>query len=96
LKGIKEHAPNKEEIPAFYVEEYHTIIDSLEKETSLSLSEFRIPWNEITFGFSSHNTCPKGIFMSKVDALLSYFELTYPSEEEKTEIGFKPPKKEKK
>jgi len=43
LKGLKENTPNEEDIPSSYITDYHAIVDSLEKETSFSLSEFRIP-----------------------------------------------------
>jgi len=96
LKGLKENLPENTIIPTNHINDYHNIIDSLEEETNLSLSEYRIPNTEINeYRMGTLEGCEKSFFMSKVDALLSYFELTYPSEEEKTEIGFKPPNKEK-
>jgi len=92
LKGIKNNLPEEELIPWYHIRDYHEIIDSLEKETSFTLPEFRIPETEIkTFG--KIEGCVNSFFMSKLDALLSYFEFKYLSEK-KIEIGFKPPNKE--
>lgn len=42
--------------------------------------------------YSEDRYCEKELFLSKLDALLSYFQIKYLSQE-KQEIGFKPPEK---
>jgi len=90
LKGIKDNLPEKTSIRVHHVTDYHDIINSLEKELDLSLSEFRIPETEIFETQLTIKVCMKSFFMSKLDALLSYFELRFLSAEE-PEIGFNPP-----
>lgn len=41
--------------------------------------------------YSKDRYCERALFLSKLDALLSYFQIKYLSEE-KPEIGFRPPK----
>jgi len=95
LKGIKDNLPENTIIPTNHINDYHNIIDSLEGETALSLSEYRIPDTEVNeYRMGTLKGCEKSFFMSKLDALLSYFEFKYLSEK-KIEIGFKPPNKEK-
>jgi len=101
LKSLREKMPPK---GAFYinerfVKEYHEIISSLEQEAGSSLDEFRIPsadikkaWIGSSGGrdfYTKDNTCNIELFLSKIDALLSYFELRFLSKE-KPDIGFKP------
>jgi len=91
LKGIKDNLSENTIIPTNHIKDYHTIIDSLEKALSLSLSEYRIPDTEIEeYNMGVVEGCKKSFFMSKLDALLSYFEFKYLSEK-KIDIGFKPP-----
>jgi hypothetical protein len=42
--------------------------------------------------YSEERRCERNMLVSKLDALLSYFEFKYLSEK-RTDIGFKPPKK---
>lgn len=90
LKGIKDNLPEESFIRVHHVTDYHDIITSLEKETGLSPSEFRIPETEIFENQLTIKGCLKSFFMSKLDALLSYFEFRFVSSE-KPEIGFKSP-----
>lgn len=101
LKSLREKMPPK---GAFYinerfVKEYHEIISSLEQETGFSLDEFKIPSEDMEKAwvgssgerdyYTKDYTCNIEIFLSKMDALLSYFELRFLSNE-KPDIGFKP------
>lgn len=104
LSALRQNLPNNYNIHEKYLKEYHEIIDLLEKEISNSLNEFKIPIIEvkpqITGGdystgetyYSEDNYCEKSLFLSKLDAILSYFSIAYLSEEKRT-IGFHPPEK---
>ena len=92
LRGIKDNLPENSFIRVHHVIDYHDIIDSLENETGLSLSEFRIPETEIFENQLTIKGCLKSFIMSKLDALLSYFELRFLSGKE-LDIGFKPPER---
>jgi hypothetical protein len=91
LKGIKDNLPPDEKyIPKGLIASYHEAIDSLEKELDSSLSEFKIKEK----GLINDMWYEKSLVSSKLDALLSYFEIKFLSTK-KPEIGFKPPNKEK-
>jgi len=104
LVALKENLLSRHDIHEKYIKDYHEIVDVLSSEAHTSLGEFRIPAHEIkpilTGGnyltgekfYSKDNYCERTLFLSKLDALLSYFQIKYLSKE-KQEIGFKSSKK---
>lgn len=104
LSALRQHLPNDYDIHEKYVKEYHEIIGLLEKEIDSLLDEFKIPKSEIKptitggnyisgeINYSEDNYCEKSLFLSKLDAILSYFSTGILSAEKRT-IGFHPPDK---
>lgn len=104
LISLKQNLPQEYDTHEKYINDYHTIVDLLSKEINISLDEFKIPSNEIkpiwTGGnyltgenfYSDDSYCEKTLFLSKLEALLSYFQIKYLSQEE-SKIGFNPPEK---
>lgn len=104
LIALKKNLPSGHDIHEKYVKEYHKIINTLSTEANTSLGEFKIPTAEIkpiwtgsnyltgeNF-YSEGNYRERILFLSKLNALLSYFQIKYLSQE-KPDIGFTPPKK---
>lgn len=80
-----------------YVEEYHDALHLLE-ETGMNVSHFRIPASELQpspngYSYSKEKYVRKSYFLSKLDAILMYFELR--TSEPKKTMGFSPPDKRK-
>jgi hypothetical protein len=96
LISLKKNIPQYQ-IKEKYVDMYHTEIDRLIKLGLQDLEEFKIPENEITprvtssnmmtneKTYSSERYVEREIFLIKLDAILSYFEVA----QSQTEIGFK-------
>lgn len=89
-------------ITSSYVGEYHKALDLLE-EIGMNVSHFRIPDSELqprllvsslsSLSYSEEKYVRKSYFLSKLDAILQYFELQ--TSEPKKTIGFSPPDKRK-
>ena len=89
-------------IESSYVEEYHSALKSLE-EAGFNVSHFRIPDSEVKprvlstsfegTNYSEEKYVRKSYFLTKLDAILIYFDLKT-SKPPKT-LGFSPPDKGK-
>lgn len=102
LDALKKNLPASHSINEKYVQEYHAILDELSKTIQLSLEEFRIPNSEMKREFlggnyitgekhySNDKVCERFFLLSKLEALLSYFQTQHFSEEKPT-IGFQVP-----
>ena len=104
LAALKQNIPsdNAIDVVETYIKEYHDILENLSKEIGAPLDEFRVPDKEINHRltsfspfedkstYSDEKYCEKGLFLSKLDGVLSYFTIKYLSKEKKN-IGFKPP-----
>lgn len=100
LEALKKNLPNDHKIHEKFIEDYHEILRIISEEARIELDEFNIPNIEIKpkltssnyltreKHYSKDNYCDKAIFLSKLDALLSYFQFKYLSQE-KPQIGFK-------
>jgi len=100
LSALKQNLPQNFHIHEKYIKEYHLIVDELSAVSNLNLDEFKIPTSEVKpyvagyspsrgTMYSKENHCEKTYVLSKVDALLMYFQMT--TSKEKENIGFKPP-----
>lgn len=93
LSALKSNLSKDSGISDNFVKEYHLIIDELINLTSLDLSEFKIPMSEVRpypLGdgkYTQEIFCNGLVFFSKMDALISYFNLKYLSKED-IKIGF--------
>jgi len=90
-------------IKSSYVEEYHKALSLLE-EIGVDVSHFRIPDSELKprllmassqgSTYSEEQYVRKSFFLSKLDAIITYFELR--TSEPKKSMGFSPPDKRSK
>lgn len=86
-------------IKSSYVDEYHNALIKLE-EIGIDVSDFRIPDLELQpkflsatssgSNYSKERYVRKSYFLSKLDAILMYFDLQ--TSEPKKRMGFSPPK----
>ena len=105
LKALREHVPGAHVHPK-YVAEFHEIIDLLETASGTSLTNFRIPPEEIKpvvvsvtrrhgAQYSKEPYCERALFDMRVDGVLTMFQLLANSgsgERGKARIGFNPRK----
>jgi len=103
LTSLRKNLPPNRGVPELYVQEYHSILDILE-EDGFQLSEFRVSMELARPHVASHNvltgltkyTSTRYVeyvfFVSKFDALLSYFQFASQPSEERPRIGFSAPK----
>lgn len=102
LQSLQKNIPTDYEIDRKWADDFHSILDRVEEETSADLKAFRIPPSD--FHRRVLGTAPTGPnmqretkyggvvversrFVHKVDAVLGYFEFSNSSQ--KQAIGFK-------
>jgi hypothetical protein len=83
LKSLRDNVPSIFEVGPRWVQDYHSILDKIEKETGQNLTEFRIPLEE--------KRLPVSRFLFRLEAVLSYFQIQAGESPEKEPIGFKKP-----
>ena len=88
LSALKGNLPTGSLVRADYVDEYHHVLEQLERE-GVEIAEFRISEDKVQVKMSSGNYglgkaryseqryVQRGLFLSKLDGLLGYFTLTY-------------------
>ena len=97
LKSLRKNIDKMGSIPEIYVQEYHTIIDKLENNTNITLTEFLIPDSEIQpepryyhpstgTKYSKEKYTAHAFMFTKMDAVLSYFEII--TSQEPRRMGF--------
>lgn len=99
LNSLKQNLPQHSSIKEKYVREYHSAVQELESTTKLDLAEFKIANGEVKPLLASSNGitgeenytgerfCDKSFLLTKLDALLSYFQIKYLTKE-KSIMGF--------
>ncbi|MCX6762180.1 MAG: hypothetical protein NT093_00145 [Candidatus Moranbacteria bacterium] len=98
LQSLKNNLSKQTSIKDIFVDDYHGIIDELSKTLTINLDEFKIPLGEVrpyptsysgdgTTTYTDEAFCSDSLFFSKLDALLSYFQIKYLSKEQ-PKIGF--------
>ena len=105
LQGLKTNIPQSLNVDMKWVEEYHSILDVLEKETGNDFSNFKVPESETPVRQTRGNyvtenspvyhvkTCERSFLMMKIDGFLQFFDLLTESQKTgKPPIGFNPPK----
>jgi hypothetical protein len=98
LRALKDNLPNTYESDQTYVQEFHNILDILQKESGHNLGSFRVPESEMKRQSSGGNyisgevyytgrmVCPRTYLMMRIDGILNFFAISSP----KTKIGFSP------
>jgi hypothetical protein len=73
------------------IDEYNGALDHLDA-LWFDVDEFRLPKDRLDYGDTGRPTIETNIFMTKLDALLTYFNLLQ-QPEQKSAIGFRGPRK---
>lgn len=95
LVALKNNLPGGLTVDEKYVDQFHTILDTLEKECGQNLDAFRVPGSELKRRAISKNEYTgvtysetaevhRPFLMMKIDAVLSFFTI----ERERQAIGF--------
>ena len=102
LKSLQKNIPNDYEVDRKWVDDFHSILDSVEKDTEADLSAFRIQPSELhrrVLGTApigpnmqretkyGGTVVERARLIQKVDAVLGYFEFS--NSTPKQSIGFK-------
>jgi len=99
LSSLRQNLPDKFEVGKEWVDDYHSILDSIEKETGEGLGEFRVSSNDVYLPVVGGNTITGEIrrgkkfvvqrtrLLMKVDAVLEYFQ--FQETPENRPIGFR-------
>ncbi len=99
LKSLKENLPDEFRVEKKWVDDFHSILDTVEKETGFDLEAFRVGQDDLSRPAISRNpmiettTYSKVLMVErtrllhKVDAVLSYFEFV--QGQPKQGIGFR-------
>ena len=99
LQSLRQNVDKLTSVEEIYVNEYHAALDILEN-TGIDVTQFRIPPSEVqprltswyydgseTPGaYSKEKYVPKELLLTKLDAVLLYFDITH--SEEPRKIGF--------
>ena len=100
LKALRDNLPDSFQVNEKYVSEYHSLVNELSTITGSALDEFNVSSQEIkpklvavALGgggrqYSNDCYCERPLLLAKIDALLSYFQITFLSED-KQRIGFR-------
>jgi hypothetical protein len=87
IRALRNNLDKHYTIEQKYVDQYHAAVDVLESESHKSLSGFRIPESELRrrvehsnsltgdVHYSENPECDREMFMVKVDALLTFFDI---------------------
>ena len=101
LVALQKNLPSTVSINEKYVKEYNAIVNELENVSQSELFEFKILDSQAErmvtsvnyrtgdTNYSNERYCEKNYMLSKMEALIGYFNFRYFSEE-KINIGFKP------
>jgi len=85
LSSLKQNVPNTFEVEQSWVNDFHSVLDKIEKATSLDLQEFRVPQQELHKEISGGNSISGEVdysgrtvvermrLLMKLDAVLGYF-----------------------
>ena len=103
LMALQKNVAELPSVTEIYLTEYHLALDMLEG-IGIDVTQFRIPSSEVQRHVASFNLSdgsknyskdkyiPKALLLTKLEAILTYFELTTSKEARK--IGFTPPDKQ--
>lgn len=98
LSALKTNLPERYGADQSYIQEFHTVLDILQKESGVDLSASRVPESEIERESSGSNTlsgevyytgrmvCTRSYLMMKIDGVLGFFTLA----SSRTTVGFTP------
>lgn len=98
LNSLKQNLPTTFEVERRWVDDFHSILDAVEKTTGADTYAFRVPPDELhpevsggnylegTTDYSGRTVIERSRFVQKVDAVLGYFQFT--QSEPKKDIGF--------
>ena len=97
LNSLKNNIPDDYEVEDFWVRDFNTAVEKIEKVLSIDLSEFKVTNENLYRSVSSWSPeegdqylpglwCKKSVLMYKIDSILTYFTGLQAPEDKK--IGF--------
>ncbi len=105
LKSLKDNVPNSHEVDQQWVNDFHSLVDTVEKETGTDLAAFRVDGSElhhpvvaVTPGtrrgpgkvrYGNGIVVKRTRLLLKLDAVLGYFQFKQGAGESEKHIGFK-------
>ena len=102
LSSLKQNLPQAFEVGKEWVDDFNSLLDTVEKWTGQSLQEYRVLEGELrrqvvarnpmmgTTSYGKHLVIRRSRLLLKVDAVLAYFQLKMGSPE-RNPIGFRKP-----
>jgi hypothetical protein len=96
LSALKTTLPEKHYSDQGLVDEFHSVLETLQKESGHDLSAFRIPASEMEkesycsnsmtgeMSYTGKMVCTRSYLMMRIDGVLCFFSLS------KTTVGFAP------
>jgi hypothetical protein len=104
LESLRSNLPEHRTVGERYVDEFHQILDSLEKASGQSLDEFRVPLNEkstrrlpsryrgtgspLKVTYSTVSRYERSFLLMKIEGVLRLFQLQTCDQDSR--IGFRP------
>ena len=97
LLALKDNLPQVFQADGTYVDEFHSVLDILQRESEQDLSAFRVPASEMMKQSSSgddisgkvyytgRKMCSRAFLMMRIDGVLGFFALS----DSKTTVEFK-------
>ena len=97
LLALKDNLPQGFQAEGTYVDEFHSILDTLQRESEQDLSVFRAPASEMMkqssggddisgkVYYTGRKMCPRAFLMMRIDGVLGFFALS----DSKTTVEFK-------
>jgi hypothetical protein len=97
LLALKDNLPQGLQADGTYVDEFHCVLDVLQRESEQDLSAFRVPVSEMTKQnsggdyisgkayYTGRKECPRALLMMRIDGVLGFFAVSDP----KTTVEFK-------
>lgn len=100
LLALKSNLPNDIKVEAYYVDQYHAMLDSLKDVLGDDVGEFQMEASEIDYKsvgyaprtgtrYSKKKYCDRHKLLAKIDGLLNYLTLQSTEEDRKKIIGFR-------
>ena len=97
LLALKDNLPQGFQADGTYVDEFHSILDTLQRESEQDLSAFRVPASEMMkqssggddisgkVYYTGRKMCRRAFLMMRIDGVLGFFALS----DSKTTVEFK-------
>ncbi|MEK7600274.1 MAG: hypothetical protein AAB462_04540 [Patescibacteria group bacterium] len=98
--ALRDNLPASTSVESYYIEQYHSLLESFREVIGDDVDEFRVEDTEIkprvishgrSIGtrYSAKSYCSKNKLLSKLEGLLNYITMQSPKEDKEKIIGFR-------